>query len=455
MVRLATWQFRYTWETWLGSLIIFSAAGFIVGFSLIGVTSSIRAKLNYGVYDPVTLFSTPAIFGLITLILIISGITQLIINKFKSDYELWFILGANSRQLAVMIGFQMSLMGMIGGFLGYFCSYPVAGLFYTWVRTNPGMSGFPSMDIRMQWDSLILTIIGMGIMTGAMGFLNGKKLFDSKNVSHKLVKKIKNKVSLIVHWGSIIGSYGGLIYVYGLFYKNPHDLIKLFGSTTLENAYMQALLALIILMIMAINTSKSLILPVLIKSLPYRYLTRLMNTFPTAYWSVLKKRNFLQSVTFPMFIFSLIFSFFMYLAFDLANVASRRSLPEMFGTLILFLGAPFLVILANVISLTIISSSERSSSTRQLNIIGFSLQNLVSEKGVEASIYGFIVFIQGTIGNILLYMPILQSSYNTHTQMRDSWLSVTWIPAVAGLLVFLFMFLVDGFYILKINLSNK
>ncbi|WP_137432114.1 hypothetical protein [Companilactobacillus zhachilii] len=146
----------------------------------------------------------------------------------------------------------------------------------------------------------------------------------------------------------------------------------------------------------------------------------------------------------------------MYLAFDLANISTKRSLSEIFGTLTLFLGAPFLIILANVISLTMISSAERSSNTNLLNILGFTVKDLLFEKGIEASIYSVIVFIQGTIGNAILYIPILQASYYTHTQMKDGWFSITWIPMSAGIIVFVFIWFVDGFYIFKkIGMNNR
>lgn len=452
MLRLAIWQFRYSWKSWIGSLILFGAAGFVIGFTMIGVGSSISAKVNYGNYNPVVLFTTPVIFGLITLILIISGITRLLINKFKSDYKLWSILGADSTQLAVLIGVQMGLMGMVGGFFGYFLAYPVVKKFYYWVRTNPGMTKFPMIDMKMQLSSLIITMIVLGLMIGILGLISARKIFSNIRHGHVLIKR----VLLVLTWIWITAVYSGTIYVYSLFFKEPRSLMELFRSPTLENTYLQLLLVLIILMIMTINNSERIILPILVKSLSSWYPVKMIKTFQTAYWNVLEKREFLRNVTFPIFIFSLISSFFMYLAFDLANISTKRSLSEIFGTLTLFLGAPFLIILANVISLTMISSAERSSNANLLNILGFTVKDLLFEKGIEASIYSVIVFIQGTIGNAILYIPILQASYYTHTQMKDGWFSITWIPMSAGIIVFVFIWFVDGFYIFKkIGMNNR
>lgn len=144
----------------------------------------------------------------------------------------------------------------------------------------------------------------------------------------------------------------------------------------------------------------------------------------------------------------------MYLIFDLANVASRRNLAEIVGTLTLFLAAPFLIILANTISLMIISSAERSATSRQLQMIGFSLKDLLNEKGIEAGIYGAVVFIQGVIGNALLFIPILRTSDYTHTQMVDSWWSIMVWPALTAVVVAMFILIVDGSYIYRINFLN-
>ncbi len=114
-----------------------------------------------------------------------------------------------------------------------------------------------------------------------------------------------------------------------------------------------------------------------------------------------------------------------------------------------------MIILANTISLTVISKSERTVSSRQLQIIGLSLKNLLHEKEVEAGIYGLIVFVQGVIRNALLFVLVLKASYATHTQMYDSWWSIVKWPAVTGIMVFIFILIVDGTYIYKISLSSS
>lgn len=82
------WQFKYSWKKWLGTLFVFTAAGIVLGFTFIGSFSTINAHLNNGRFNPVQFFAIPAIFGVITIILIINGVTRLLINSFSKDYQL-------------------------------------------------------------------------------------------------------------------------------------------------------------------------------------------------------------------------------------------------------------------------------------------------------------------------------------------------------------------------------
>ncbi len=454
LFKLIILQLRYTWQAWIGALVVFIAAGIVLGVTMIGAISTISVHLGHGNYNPVAFFATPAIFGLITLMLILTGITRLLITKFKTDYNLWAILGANPNQLALLIGGQMSLSGMIGGFLGYFLALPIVRIYYAWVISTPGMREFPAIKMKLQLSSLTLTVLILGAFIGITGIINAKKVFSDGHKIHRLTKKRSCNLS-ILGWLWCVMVVGCLAYVYLLFFQGSTRLAALFGGHSLVETYSQALLALIFLMIMTINAAETVILPGLVKLLTLVFPTTLIKTFKTAYWNVLDKKDFLKTVAVPLVIFSLIASFFMYMIFDLANVASKRNLAEIVGTLSLFLGAPFLIILANTISLTIISSSERTTSIRQLQLIGFSLKDLMTEKRIEAEIYGLIVFIQATIGNALLFVPILKAADKTHTYMFDSWWSIFEWPAVTGTLVFLFILIVDDSYSYKIYSQNR
>lgn len=79
-----------------------------------------------------------------------------------------------------------------------------------------------------------------------------------------------------------------------------------------------------------------LLLPLMVKALAGILPHRRLKTFETAYWSVLDKRDFLKSVVVPLFIFTVLSSYFTYMALDLANVATRHNLAEVVGTISIF-----------------------------------------------------------------------------------------------------------------------
>lgn len=453
MLKLTFLQFRHSWKTWLGSLVMFTTAGFVLGFTLIGIGSTVYAGLDKGIYNPVLYFTIPVIFGLVTLILILGGITRLLINKFRDEYQLWSMLGANPFQLSVLISGQMGISAMLGGILGYVFAYPIVEFWYAWIRTTAGMREFPAVNMRIQLSSFLATVISLGIVVGLMGFIDARRIFHDMNVKQNLKRKNKFGLSLFNKIFCLI-VLGSLIYLYSALLGNPQNLQKMFGSKFLVEAYQQSLILFLILLIIFINSSASILLPLIVRLLRLIFsnpLFKAFRTFETAYWSVLKKRDFLRSIVLPLFIFSLLCSFFTYLIFDLANVANKRHLSEIIESIVMFLGTPFLIILANTISLTIISSSERSASSNLLQTIGFSFGDLLREKSVEASLYGGTVFVLGTIGNILIFGPISRASMYTHACMYDTWLSVAIWPAITGIIVFIFVLVVDGIYISKIN----
>ena len=229
MLKLVIWQLRYTWQAWVGALVVFVAAGFVLGFTLIGAISTISVHLDHGNYNPVTFLATPTIFGLLTLSLVMNGITKLLITKFKNDYSLWAVLGANPMQLALLVGGQMGLSGMLGGFLGYFLALPVVDHFYAWAITTPGMHEFPKITMKLQLSSLVLTVLLLGIFIDMLGIIHSKKIFSSTRKTHLLTKKRMFDLS-ILGWLWCIIMCIGLAYIYSAFFEGPAYLSKLFGS---------------------------------------------------------------------------------------------------------------------------------------------------------------------------------------------------------------------------------
>ncbi|WP_181190137.1 FtsX-like permease family protein [Bombilactobacillus bombi] len=453
MLVLIWWQFKHSWKKWLGTLFVFITAGLFLGFTAIGSFSTIQEHLNYGNFNPVELFLMPTIFGVVTLILIIKGMTRLLINSFKKEYSLWAVLGANPSQLARIISSQMVLISIVGGAFGYLCSYPVVVHLYSWVRTSPGMQQFPSMAFHFSTLSLLITLLSIGTISGIMSFFAAHKIFYSAQNQSQHWSNLRKWGMSPIKWIVSLISLGGLIYLYHLFFIQPQALRLLLGSNkaSLASLYTPLFLGMTFVTIILFSLTASFSLPFLTKLISKLFMKQPLKTFTTAYWNVLSKNDFLRSVIVPLFILSLLCSFFAYLAIDLAGIASRRSLRGLLGTLAIFLGAPFLVILANAISITVISSAERNSNLHQLQMLGFSLKDLLCEKYWEASLYALLIFAVGVVNNIFLFKAIIRAAQNTGVVVRDNWGSIFILPMLCGFLAFLFVAVIDILHIYHVN----
>ena len=174
------WQFRYSWRKWVGTLFVFTAAGVALGFTFIGLFSAINIYMGNGGPSAGIIFTMPGSFGVITIILIINGVTRLLINSFSKDYRLWGVLGANPNQLSMLVSGQMTLLSLIGAIFGYFLSYPIVSSFYSWMLTTPGSNGMPAIPMHLSLQSFMLTILFVGVLTAIASFFDSRRIFVKK-----------------------------------------------------------------------------------------------------------------------------------------------------------------------------------------------------------------------------------------------------------------------------------
>lgn len=454
MASLIWWQFKYSWRKWLGTLFVFVTGGVIAGFTLIGISSTISAHLDTGEFNPIPFFAIPTVFGAITLVLIVNGVTRLLVHSFSQEYALWAMLGANINQLSALISGQMTLISLIGASLGYFLSYPIVISIYGWIRTTPGMTQLPQVPLTLSVVSFIGTLIAIGCISALMTFVDARRIFSNKQKKIRRFRGIRKYGTKLLIILICVGGFLGLAYLYSFFFKRPAEVLALFSSknTSLPNAYTNIYLGIVFITMILFSLMAPLLLPLMVKALAGILPHRRLKTFETAYWSVLDKRNFLKSVVVPLFIFTVLSSYFTYMALDLVNVATRHNLAEVVGTISIFLGAPFLIIFANMISITITSSTQRNASIRQLQLLGFTWLDFVSEKVIEAFLYAGVVFLAGLVNNIFLYGAVLRAAKQTHVVVRDSWLSIAYWPFASCLLAFFFVLVIDLSYTYRISI---
>lgn len=120
MLRITWLQFKHSLKNWLLTLLLFVVTGFLTGTCLNAIFTirdhfpNLPKELN-----PSAVFEYPLIFGLVTILIVSSGVVKLIINGARREYTLWTILGANPQQLSGLIGGQLALIGALGSLIGF------------------------------------------------------------------------------------------------------------------------------------------------------------------------------------------------------------------------------------------------------------------------------------------------------------------------------------------------
>ncbi|HCX40548.1 FtsX-like permease family protein [Lactobacillus acetotolerans] len=457
MFKLMLWQFRYSWRKWVGTLFVFTAAGVALGFTFIGLFSAINIYMGNGGPSAGIIFTMPGSFGVITIILIINGVTRLLINSFSKDYRLWGVLGANPNQLSMLVSGQMTLLSLIGAIFGYFLSYPIVSSFYSWMLTTPGSNGMPAIPMHLSLQSFMLTILFVGVLTAIASFFDSRRIFVKKQKHFFKFKKLRGSGMSPIRYLFSFASLAGLIYLYSIFFQKPLKAQKIFSSKGLPlvDTYTKAFLLYTIVAIVTFSLLAPLFLPFIIRLLfkfvPHNWL----KTFTTAYYNVLSKKDFLNSVVVPLFTFSFFASYFTYMTLDLESVNVKARLAGIMGTAIFMFGEPFLVIFANIISITIISSPQRNESVGQLQLLGFSFTDLLGEKSLEAMLYAGVIFVSGVINNAFLFSTIIKAAQNTAVTAKSNWLSITYWPMIAGITAFLFIVIIDIAHIYRVSTENE
>lgn len=172
VLRITWLQFKHSFKVWLLTLLLFVVTGFLVGTCL----NAAFAIADYfpslpKAHNPTDLFLYPLIFGLITVLIVSSGVVKLVINSLSQEYALWTILGANPRQLSGLIGGQMALIAALGSLVGFILSVPVMVPVDQWfVVTLLGSEWTPKIPQIPQSFSLTACVLTVLFTVGVSGW---------------------------------------------------------------------------------------------------------------------------------------------------------------------------------------------------------------------------------------------------------------------------------------------
>lgn len=460
MLRIIWLQFKHSWKAWFAALFLFIVTGFLTGTCLNGIfTIADHFSHLSRMENPSDIFYYPMIFGVITLFIVSSGVIKLVINSMSKEYTLWTILGANPNQLAILIGGQLALLGAIGAFIGFIFAVPFTVALDMWVTNLTGFVHMPIIPLEFSIPACFWTVAFIFTISGMAGYLHSHKLFVNSQTDILNFKKRRSKFQSITHLLLILISALGLIVSYGnslIVTSQAQHYLALGNSHEAGKTYTQNLMIIMLLSIILFALVAQLILPKIIK-----FWTRILPrqtsaTVNTAYWNTMFDKNYLSSLIAPLLGGSFLLTGITYITSGITNGGTNQeATANSIASLVIFLGAPLLIILANVLVITVIVSKQQRINLNQLFLLGFTSTNAIVERIMEAVIYAVTFFICGVIGNLPLYLTVYRIEVITHKPITVSWLSTMAWPAGLFGIILIFVAAVGGWHVLRFEKSAE
>lgn len=436
MRKLILYQFNYYKWKWIGLVPVFLISSLLTGMSLNGLFNIIsNSSLNANVTDPTPIFLMPIFFGGITLFFIISGIVRVMIAELSDVYKLLSILGANRKQLSVIIGGQIFIIALLTSAVGSLFSHRLTKFYYFYLQGIVGSEMLPTISIEFKIFAFLLSIVIVSTIAGLSGIYYAKSIFKEQEHKEKTGRQwIKNGITVLLFLIWIADIYC-IIFINDFHIDIPNQLLK----------------AELIIYLMIINIF-------LIRKLSPRleiFFTRILCMAShnygiiTSKWKVLSNKFYLKSLVFSVVTgINLITGFQMLYNYVFSNY-QYNSGSEFEVSFILYLAFPIMIIITNVVSLTIITFSNERKENHQLQILGFSKKNIIFEKICESLIYSGIVILISSIINLIILLVIIFGPNNGNVNSNLSILDVFNWSLPIGAILFLLLFITKTFYIYK------
>ncbi|HEL1091751.1 TPA: FtsX-like permease family protein, partial [Streptococcus equi subsp. zooepidemicus] len=365
MVRFIYYQFNYRRREWLGAFPVLFSAGIVVGTCFTILFNVLRNTELFSRVIPTPLFIAPVIFGGLTLFFLISTLIKLLLNIFKDEYRLWYILGADRRQLSMLVGGQFAIVTLISSFIGSFISILSAKGYYYLIQGRVGVDYFPSISIQFSLLAVFLTIIFLTLVCFASATYNAYKLLDENIIFEE--DKGEKKIYKFTKFGIFgINVFLWLSLVVGSVVVPYLDLP---GGVSYKLSFMSS--AIFYLLVIHILFLKYLSPWIELRIVQFLFKKGKGFAIVLSKWSVIEKKYFLSSVTLSMVTaITLVTGLLL-----ISNNGIRNSVEqnkEIYISFLFYLVAPLFIIVSNIISVTIISSRQDETLSFQLETLGVS-----------------------------------------------------------------------------------
>lgn len=376
MIRLGWLQFKQSWHIWILTSGSFILAGWLLGTCLTGIISlrvALPVLLAAG-HDPLPLFLMPLVLGGLTLFMVLTGIIRAVLNEFGTEYRLWTIQGANSRQLSVLISVQLGLMGLIGSAVGWLLAIGTISLTYGWLQHWLGREWLPSVPFPPTGVVLVLTIGGIMLLSGLSGYINTRRILLQQATTHRNL-----------HW-LVLGGRGILLVL---------SMLQL-GKTVIQihstggNALFVAMILLVVIQIILGRIGSVWLLKLLAIGLRVHHHT-ILNV---AYRQVYRRSEQLASVTEPLLMTHTILVTILLMLYGFGG--GPVDVQNVMASILVYVGAPMLVVIVNGGTIMLLESYHQTANLQQLVINGMTPADLMRERFWESGLYA-LVFLLGAL----------------------------------------------------------
>lgn len=390
MIKASLLQFRYSWRVWVTAGFVFMVAGWLVGFCMTGFVG--LGTLSDLVDDPKPLFIIPMIFGSMTLFFVLGGVIRGVLQILRQDYELWAILGAAPRQVALLVAAQLAFLGSIGGFMGYFLGIMTVTPFYGLLQQLFGQKWLPNAPFHFSLMGLVGTCAIVAVTCFVSGFAKTrgalKRLGTIDRHRHMHLSFILGGaafLSLLVAGGSIIFQPA---------------VQQSFDQMTQESGN-QFFLALVALAVLQLVAGRQLLAHFFTFLKQYLLLKR-QAIIGTAGYQVIANSERLATMLVPILAVQTL-GIGLYISLYGFTPAGQVDVQNALLSFIVYVGAPVIIVVANIVSVAMLRGRHQGANLNQLHQIGFTTGQLMLERLSESIICSVGFYVVAVVGNLSLY----------------------------------------------------
>lgn len=444
MISMGVYQFRYSWRVWLTASFIFVMAGWLIGFCLTGVFSiqSALSSTTKLTNDPSPLFIIPMVFGGLTLFFVLGGIIYSALKEMQLEYQLWAVLGASPSQISGIVGVQLMILGLLSSIVGYFISLITVAPLYYLLQKNLGSDWLTTVPFKFSVLILLITSGIVAVTCFITGFIRTQKGLKQLDESKKNNPKFLN-LSNFLTAGCLIGI---AIIIISILISSPINIST--HPSMITNAEIQPLyFTLTLLITLQLSSSRGLFpwtILILTKYLP----TNKTAIGGTAQKQAIANSERITTTIVPLLIVQTLLVGLYELLFGFTS-PNQINIQNVVVSFIVYVGAPLILVIANIISLTMLNGRQQIKNLVQLTQLGFTKLDLLKERLSENLIIFAVLLVASVFNSLILFTILALICLKTGLSLNISLVNIVMISSVVAIITGIILTIIDWCIILQ------